>query len=210
MTVNHSVSLQDKAVADDVVSASCTSSHLESHQEFNIDSMQDEELALTSEHDGPESSSELPNSNQIVLSDSVDRTVGSEDFDVQKDLASEMVGLDGQLNQQEASEGPTAPPPELGYSSELESQETSAQEERHLEEAHELLKAGNIDGSEVSSEYFSATDTHQSILVSFSSRCVLKESVCERSRLLRIKFYGCFDKPLGRYLRDDLFDQVSL
>jgi hypothetical protein len=26
---------------------------------------------------------------------------------------------------------------------------------------------------------------------------------------LRIKFYGSFDKPLGRYLHDDLFDQVS-
>ncbi|CAN1317714.1 Putative 1-phosphatidylinositol-3-phosphate 5-kinase FAB1C [Linum perenne] len=34
-------------------------------------------------------------------------------------------------------------------------------------------------------------------------------TVCERSRLLRIKFYGSFDKPLGRYLRDDLFDQTS-
>ncbi|KAF2323994.1 hypothetical protein GH714_005903 [Hevea brasiliensis] len=52
------------------------------------------------------------------------------------------------------------------------------------------------------------SDTHQSILVSFSSRCVVKGTVCERSRLLRIKFYGSFDKPLGRYLRDDLFDQV--
>ncbi|XP_047330864.1 putative 1-phosphatidylinositol-3-phosphate 5-kinase FAB1C [Impatiens glandulifera] len=58
-------------------------------------------------------------------------------------------------------------------------------------------------------EYYSAADSHQSILVSFSSRCVLSGSVCERSRLLRIKFYGSFDKPLGRYLRDDLFDQIS-
>ncbi|XVF43646.1 hypothetical protein PTKIN_Ptkin02bG0057200 [Pterospermum kingtungense] len=90
-----------------------------------------------------------------------------------------------------------------------ELQETMTQEERHLGKIHELAKSEKIDEDEVSSEYFSATDTHQSILVSFSSRCVLKGTVCERSRLLRIKFYGSFDKPLGRYLRDDLFDQAS-
>ncbi|GLJ13693.1 hypothetical protein SUGI_0218340 [Cryptomeria japonica] len=48
---------------------------------------------------------------------------------------------------------------------------------------------------------------HQSILVLLSSRCVLKGTVCERSQLFRIKYYGSFDKPLGRYLRDDLFGQ---
>ncbi|OWM86229.1 hypothetical protein CDL15_Pgr011053 [Punica granatum] len=75
----------------------------------------------------------------------------------------------------------------------------------------ELIETMGRDGkNEVSGEYFSSTDTNQSILVSFSSRCVLKRIVCERSRLLRIKFYGCFDKPLGRYLRDDLFDQASI
>lgn len=58
-------------------------------------------------------------------------------------------------------------------------------------------------------EYFSANDNHQSILVSFSSHCMVNGSVCERSRLLRLKFYGLSDKPLGRYLRDDLFDQVT-
>lgn len=48
---------------------------------------------------------------------------------------------------------------------------------------------------------------HQSILVSLSTRCVWKGTVCERAHLLRIKYYGCFDKPLGRFLRDHLFDQ---
>ncbi|XP_041995455.1 1-phosphatidylinositol-3-phosphate 5-kinase FAB1B-like [Salvia splendens] len=47
----------------------------------------------------------------------------------------------------------------------------------------------------------------QSILVSLSSRCVWKGTVCERSHLFRIKYYGNFDKPLGRFLRDNLFDQ---
>ncbi|XP_022941957.1 putative 1-phosphatidylinositol-3-phosphate 5-kinase FAB1C [Cucurbita moschata] len=73
----------------------------------------------------------------------------------------------------------------------------------------ELRKSESFDEKELSNEYFSAADTHQSILVSFSSHCVLKGTICERSRLLRIKFYGRFDKPLGRYLRDDLFDQTS-
>ena len=49
---------------------------------------------------------------------------------------------------------------------------------------------------------------HQSILVSLSTRCVWTGTVCERSHLFRIKYYGNFDKPLGRYLRDHLFDQV--
>ena len=48
---------------------------------------------------------------------------------------------------------------------------------------------------------------HQSILVLLSSRCVLKGTVCERSQLFSIKYYGSFDKPLGRYLWDDLFGQ---
>ncbi|XP_065856186.1 putative 1-phosphatidylinositol-3-phosphate 5-kinase FAB1C [Euphorbia lathyris] len=82
-------------------------------------------------------------------------------------------------------------------------------EEEIQRQTHESAKSERIDEDEISSEYFSATDTNQSILVSFSSRCVLKGTICERSRLLRIKFYGSFDKPLGRYLRDDLFEQTS-
>ncbi|XP_051114161.1 1-phosphatidylinositol-3-phosphate 5-kinase FAB1B-like isoform X2 [Andrographis paniculata] len=53
----------------------------------------------------------------------------------------------------------------------------------------------------------SSSSDNQSILVSLSSRCVWKGTVCERAHLFRIKYYGNFDKPLGRYLRDDLFDQ---
>ncbi|XP_024987357.1 putative 1-phosphatidylinositol-3-phosphate 5-kinase FAB1C isoform X2 [Cynara cardunculus var. scolymus] len=77
-------------------------------------------------------------------------------------------------------------------------------------ESTELEKVERLEVIDGSNEYYSATDNNQSILVSFSSRCVLNGTVCERSRLLRIKFYGCFDKPLGRYLQDDLFDQASL
>ncbi|KAK3025142.1 hypothetical protein RJ639_043924 [Escallonia herrerae] len=56
-------------------------------------------------------------------------------------------------------------------------------------------------------EFPPSPSDHQSILVSLSSRCVWKGTVCERSHLFRIKYYSNFDKPLGRFLRDHLFDQ---
>ena len=59
-------------------------------------------------------------------------------------------------------------------------------------------------------EFPPSPSDHQSILVSLSTRCVWKGTVCERANLLRIKYYGSFDKPLGRFLRDTLFDQVRL
>jgi 1-phosphatidylinositol-3-phosphate 5-kinase len=74
----------------------------------------------------------------------------------------------------------------------------------------EYHSADQHDLNEFSGEYFPGTDNHQSILVSLSSTCIPKCLVCERSQLFRIKFYGSFDKPLGRYLREDLFDQVRI
>ncbi|XP_071911290.1 1-phosphatidylinositol-3-phosphate 5-kinase FAB1B-like isoform X1 [Coffea arabica] len=56
-------------------------------------------------------------------------------------------------------------------------------------------------------EFSSSASDNQSILVSLMTRCVWKRSVCERAHLFRIKYYGTFDKPLGRFLRDNLFDQ---
>ncbi|GLJ07433.1 hypothetical protein SUGI_0067020 [Cryptomeria japonica] len=47
---------------------------------------------------------------------------------------------------------------------------------------------------------------HQSILVSLSSRSVLKGTLCMPSRLFDM-YYGSFAKTLGEYLRDDLFCQ---
>ncbi|KAL7001012.1 1-phosphatidylinositol-3-phosphate 5-kinase [Sarracenia purpurea var. burkii] len=98
---------------------------------------------------------------------------------------------------------------EIGNKMDQELLETTVQEDRQPNKNLELKEPDRVNENEASSEYYSATDGHQSILVSFSSRCVLNGTVCERSRLLRIKFYGCFDKPLGRYLQDDLFDQTS-
>lgn len=56
---------------------------------------------------------------------------------------------------------------------------------------------------------FTTSDNPQSILVSLSVACPLRGIVCKQSQLFRIKFYGTFDKPLGRYFREDLFVQVA-
>ncbi|KAK6134209.1 hypothetical protein DH2020_032014 [Rehmannia glutinosa] len=88
--------------------------------------------------------------------------------------------------------------------------ESLGQNEGQSGEVVELASPVKTDNAEASSEYVSANDSHQSILVSFSSHCMVNGTVCERSRLLRIKFYGTSDKPLGRYLRDDLFDQSNI
>ncbi|MCO5604997.1 hypothetical protein L7F22_059172 [Adiantum nelumboides] len=56
-------------------------------------------------------------------------------------------------------------------------------------------------------EFPPSPSNHQSILVSFSSSCLKKRTVCERGHLFRIKYYGTFDMPLGKYLRDTLFDR---
>ncbi|KAL5583369.1 hypothetical protein UlMin_015811 [Ulmus minor] len=75
---------------------------------------------------------------------------------------------------------------------------------KHSEE----LGPPNEESGALTEEFPPSPSDHQSILVSLSSRCVWKGTVCERSHLFRIKYYGSFDKPLGRYLRDHLFDQT--
>ncbi|TVU11747.1 hypothetical protein EJB05_45349, partial [Eragrostis curvula] len=65
------------------------------------------------------------------------------------------------------------------------------------------------DHSENQNEYFPISENPQSILVSLSISCPLRGIVCKQSQLFRIKFYGTFDKPLGRYFREDLFVQTS-
>ncbi|GMP83674.1 hypothetical protein CsSME_00037502 [Camellia sinensis var. sinensis] len=149
-----------------------------------------------------EFSSKHLNPNHDFVSTSMECRVGYASFVVRDDNLASNEPLDDM-------KVPTVFPSEIGNHTQLELLETTGQEERQQKEFFELKGPDRGDGNEASSEYYSATDGHQSILVSFSSRCVLNETVCERSRLIRIKFYGCFDKPLGRYLRDDLFDQTS-
>ena len=64
------------------------------------------------------------------------------------------------------------------------------------------------DHNENRAEYFPTSDNAQSILVSLSIACPQRRIVCKQSQLLRIKFYGNFDKPLGRYFHEDLLNQV--
>jgi 1-phosphatidylinositol-3-phosphate 5-kinase len=69
------------------------------------------------------------------------------------------------------------------------------------------LKEGNVT-SNVTNDDGKISNSH-SMLVSMSSRCIPKGIVCKRAQLLRIKFYGSSDKPLGHYLSEDLFDEVK-
>ncbi|KAL3532750.1 hypothetical protein ACH5RR_006271 [Cinchona calisaya] len=68
-------------------------------------------------------------------------------------------------------------------------------------------KNHNNEFASLKEEFSPSASDHQSILVSLMTRCVWKRSVCERAHLFRIKYYGTFDKPLGWFLRDNLFDQ---
>lgn len=47
----------------------------------------------------------------------------------------------------------------------------------------------------------------ESILVLMSSRNASRGTICEQSHLSHIKFYRNFDVPLGKFLRDNLFNQ---
>ncbi|KAL9224172.1 hypothetical protein vseg_000235 [Gypsophila vaccaria] len=72
--------------------------------------------------------------------------------------------------------------------------------EQNYEEQSEKVQA-------LKEDFPPPTSDGQSILVSLTTRCVWKGVVCERAHLFRIKYYRSFDKPLGRFLQDDLFDQ---
>ncbi|KAF6149834.1 hypothetical protein GIB67_010908 [Kingdonia uniflora] len=105
--------------------------------------------------------------------------------------------------------------PQLQTEDQHELLESSVQEEGRTLETQMQIAEGNhqlpvidsADESDALSEYLATVDNHPSILVSFSNRSLLKGKICG-SHLLRIRFYGNFDKPLGRYLRDDLFDKT--
>ncbi|XP_059286492.1 1-phosphatidylinositol-3-phosphate 5-kinase FAB1B [Lycium ferocissimum] len=56
-------------------------------------------------------------------------------------------------------------------------------------------------------EYPSSPSDQQIIVVCLSTRCVWKGTVCEPPHISRIKYYGITDMPLGRFLRDQLFDE---
>ncbi|XP_075633057.1 putative 1-phosphatidylinositol-3-phosphate 5-kinase FAB1C [Castanea sativa] len=187
MTLKHSIAVPERTTTPDLVISVVPNSFAStSCPEVTDDSVQDEEivglnpaikgLELLGRHLDP-----------VHPTGSMDCRVGTAPSDACYDDLTSSLGLDSSaLNQ-------------------CEDFKSMAQDQMLAGEMNGSTRSERADENEVSSEYFSAAETHQSILVSFSSHCVLKGIVCERSRLLRIKFYGCFDKPLGRYLRDDLF-----
>ncbi|XP_038994100.1 putative 1-phosphatidylinositol-3-phosphate 5-kinase FAB1C isoform X2 [Hibiscus syriacus] len=202
MKVKHSVSVADKTQPDDIISV-VPSPHPSSSFDTIVDAHNDASLSLNLAQGGMESLSKQCDQNHFFLS-----SKGSI-FDSHNDDLSPGAGLDVDPELFKDSKLSTMLPSDIRDFPQSESLENMAEEESRLHEIQELVKSEKIDEDEASNEYFSATDTHQSILVSFSSRCVLKGTVCERARLLRIKFYCSFDKPLGRYLHDDLFNQAS-
>ncbi|XP_050272077.1 putative 1-phosphatidylinositol-3-phosphate 5-kinase FAB1C [Quercus robur] len=209
MTLKHSISVPERTTTPDLaisVVPNCLAST--SCPAWTDISLQDEEIAgLNPEIEGLELLGR--HLDPVHPTGSMNCRVGNAPTDACYDDLASCVGLEScTLNQCEDFKGPRVFPSVMRNLSQQEPQESMAQDETLAGEMNGSTRSERADENEVSSEYFSAAETHQSILVSFSSHCVLKGIVCERSRLLRIKFYGCFDKPLGRYLRDDLFDQA--
>ncbi|XP_020114885.1 putative 1-phosphatidylinositol-3-phosphate 5-kinase FAB1C [Ananas comosus] len=105
--------------------------------------------------------------------------------------------------------------PEQGNNSEIQWHNRSDDEHNRRMELDDQRFSGTIDQrmelddyQEFPRDYFSTADNHQ-ILVSLSKTNTQKGTVCERWQLIRMRFYGSSDKPLGRFLREDLFDQAS-
>ncbi|XP_052881581.1 putative 1-phosphatidylinositol-3-phosphate 5-kinase FAB1C isoform X7 [Gossypium arboreum] len=203
MKVKHSVIRPEKMQSDNVILVAPSSFYPSNFNAIgNSFTQNDASPSLNPKQGSLES---FPNQDdQIHISPSF----GGSILDTCNDDLTPIVDMDlCSLEQLSRLQMPTMFPCDIRDFPQSEKRETVTEEERH--NMHELEKSKKIIEDEASSGCFSATDTHQSILVSFSSRCVLKGTVCERSRLFRIKFYGSFDKPLGRYLQDDLFDQAS-
>ncbi|KAJ6982029.1 1-phosphatidylinositol-3-phosphate 5-kinase FAB1C isoform X1 [Populus alba x Populus x berolinensis] len=210
-TVRPSIAIPERTAADESISVV---SPITCHAEVALSAQDnDGSLGVKPEHEGSESLTGDLDAGVIppLPPRSVTCKSGNElSIAYHGDLVSDVGRLDSfSVSECEGLKISVVPPPGIENLSLPELQDMMAQEGGQLMETRESVQPEKIDEDEVSSEYFSATDTYQSILVSFSSRCVLKGTVCERSRLLRIKFYGSFDKPLGRYLCDDLFNQKS-
>ncbi|KAI5573739.1 hypothetical protein BDE02_10G100900 [Populus trichocarpa] len=209
-TVRPSIAIPERTAADESISVI---SPITCHAEVALSAQDnDGSLGVKPEHEGSESLTGDLDAGVIppLSPRSVTCKSGNElSIAYHGDLVSDVGRLDSFSISECEGLKISVVPPGIDNLSLPELQDMMAQEGGQLMETCESVQPEKIDEDEVSSEYFSATDTYQSILVSFSSRCVLKGTVCERSRLLRIKFYGSFDKPLGRYLRDDLFNQKS-
>ncbi|KAK8987756.1 hypothetical protein V6N11_027495 [Hibiscus sabdariffa] len=203
MKVKCSISVPEKMQADDTVSIPNSYSTSSLDATVNASAQNDVSLSFNPAQGGMESLSEQCNQSHFFPSP------GGSILDLYNDDLPPGAGFDMDAELFRDSKLSTMLPSDIRDFPGSELQETMAEEESRLGGIQELVKSEKFEEDGASSKYFSANDKHQSILVPFSSRCVLKGTVCECARLLQIKFYGSFDKPLGRYLRDDLFDQAS-
>lgn len=70
-------------------------------------------------------------------------------------------------------------------------------------------KDGHIDKNKIcGKDGINGVLDSQSILVLMSKRNALKGTICEQSHFSHIMFYKNFDVPLGKFLRDNLLNQV--
>lgn len=67
---------------------------------------------------------------------------------------------------------------------------------------------GNNEDRKHSKDDISSVLDSESILVLMSSRNASRGTICEQSHLSHIKFYRNFDVPLGKFLQDNLLNQV--
>lgn len=173
---------------------------------------------------GPSSQLSQPTSSAaIVSSDPMSWTIGSESYGDEPSLA---LGTSGEM--EKSSNNGYLKHQELGslellgdceFSIDTEDDHNSVASSQPIgseplnvqrnNQNHQELGTSKEELGTGKDDFPTASSAHQSILVSLSSRCILKQSVCVRSHLFRIKYYGTFDKPLGRFLRDHLFNQVS-
>ncbi|KAJ7954212.1 1-phosphatidylinositol-3-phosphate 5-kinase [Quillaja saponaria] len=181
MALKHSISVPERATADVVGISVIYNSQAPTKCLAEADATAQEEQMVGPELRGSESVPEHIDPGQNIASHTGTMNFRFENAlsNMCNDLALNLVAGSGYSDQFNDLVGDRGVPG-IGNHLPLDLQEIMAQEGRQHREIPELV-----------------------------NHCVLKGTVCERSRLLRIKFYGCFDKPLGRYLRDDLFDQTS-
>lgn len=80
-----------------------------------------------------------------------------------------------------------------------------------LESSHDKSKESDDDRSQSQSKGdINAVLDSQSILVLMSSRNALRGTICQQSHFSHIMFYKNFDVPLGKFLQDNLLNQVFI
>ncbi|KAK8483398.1 hypothetical protein V6N11_029092 [Hibiscus sabdariffa] len=176
MKVKRSISVPEKMQADDTVSVPNSYSTFSFDAIVNASAQNGVSLSFNPAQGGMESLSEQCNQSHFFPSS------GGSILDSYNDDLPPGASLDMDPELFRDSELCTMLPSDIRDFPGSGLQETVAEEESRFGGIQELVKSENFDEDGASSKYFSATDKHQSILVSFSSWCVLKGTAsCCRS-----------------------------